>query len=57
MMELDVDHGGLLNKNHQKELSLRFLKGFENMEAFYKLPENQKKLHEILGFDWVVSDR
>ena len=31
IMEVKANHEGLLNKNHQKELTLRLLKGFENM--------------------------
>lgn len=27
------------------------------MEAYYRNPENQKKLTEILGFNWVISER
>ena len=53
---MQVDHGGLLNKHHQKDLTLRFLKGFELMNAYYKNSINLSRLTDILSFEWSITD-
>ena len=44
IMEMKIDHSGLLNRANHKELSRRYLQGFENLENYFKNSENQKKL-------------
>jgi hypothetical protein len=49
-----VDHCGQLAKGQKKELSVRFLRGFEKLERYFRDQAKQKKLKEVLGFDWLI---
>ena len=56
MMEVKIDYGGLLNKSHQMELAERYLRGFEFMNKYFSMEENQKKLYNSMGFYWVINE-
>lgn len=55
-MALNIEYNGLLNLAQKTELTLRYLKGFENLENFFMKEENQKKLITQMKSDWEVQD-
>ena len=45
----------MLNKSHQKELTIRYLMGFENMEEHFLKIENIGKLTPNMVMDWEIT--
>lgn len=55
MFETHMEHGGLLNWSHSKELTLKYLKGFESLEEFFTKKEFQAKLVHQFHHHWSID--
>ena len=56
VIECQIEHGGLLNRNHADELTVRYLLGFQKMEPYFKKIEFQNKLRKYFNIDWKVKE-
>lgn len=34
-MDIDIDHGGLLNESHSQDLTLNYLNGFLSLDDYF----------------------
>lgn len=57
MMETKADHGGLLKKSYQHELTCRYLKGFAKASSYFQSPNNRDKLSKNqMNMEWGNSE-
>ena len=54
IFDLDMDHSGMLNRDQKLEMVTRYLKGFKQMNSYFRTEECKLKL--LYNDEWTVSE-